>query len=133
LPDEQPREPAVERDRLPLADHHADREGAHPESLHGGHPLVRLQRLSMANRQQRHTGRAGAPPCAEHHADIRPVDVGVEQPDATTEPRQRDREIDRDRALAHAALAAADRNDVSRGLVSIVRHIAPILAICMMR
>ena len=48
----------------------------------------------------------------EHHRDVRSGDVGVEQPDRCAGLGQRDREVDADRALADAALAGRDGEDV---------------------
>src|ERR1051326_2040553 len=47
---------------------------------------------------------------AEDVWDRVPVDVGVENADAAAEPRERDREVRRQRRLAHTALAARDRD-----------------------
>ncbi len=52
---------------------------------------------------------------AHHARDVRPVDVGVHQPDARARVRERDGEVDRDRRLADAALAARDGDDAARG------------------
>ena len=48
----------------------------------------------------------------EHDRHVRPVHVAVEQRDAAAALRERDREVDRDRRLADAALAGADGDDV---------------------
>jgi hypothetical protein len=48
---------------------------------------------------------------AEHGVQVGGTEVGIDQGDAVTEPGEREREIDRDHALANAALAAADRDD----------------------
>ena len=49
---------------------------------------------------------------AEHDRHVRAVDVAVDQADLAAALRQRDRQIDRDRRLADAALAGADGDDV---------------------
>ena len=54
----------------------------------------------------RHLGRA------EHRRDRRAEHVGVEQADLRAVALQREREVDRDRRLADAALAGRDRDDV---------------------
>ena len=43
-----------------------------------------------------------------------PVNVSIEQADGHTERHQRDRQVDRDRRLADAALAAGDRVDLGQ-------------------
>ena len=48
----------------------------------------------------------------EHERDVGAGDVGVEEPDRRAVPRQRDGEIHRDRALADAALARGNGEDV---------------------
>src|SRR5262249_30745451 len=48
---------------------------------------------------------------AEHERHARPVDVGVHEADAALERRERERQVRRDRRLAHAALAARDGDD----------------------
>ena len=53
---------------------------------------------------------------AEQRRLRRAIDVGVDQPDLLAHPRQRDGEVGRDRRLADAALAAADRDQRPRGL-----------------
>ena len=49
---------------------------------------------------------------AHHHRDVRAGDVGVEQTDRGAGLGERDRQVDADRALADAALAGRDRDDV---------------------
>ena len=49
---------------------------------------------------------------AEDGGDARAVDVAVEQADLGTEAREAHRQVRAHRALAHAALAGADRDDV---------------------
>ena len=55
---------------------------------------------------------------AEHQADAGPVDIAIAEPDAGLIffSAQRDGEIGRDGRLAHAALAAGDRDDVFHAL-----------------
>src|SRR5208337_2602470 len=58
-------------------------------------------------------GKKFCPPAnVEHHRHRRPVDVGVEQPHAEPQSRERHRNIRRHRRFAHTALAAAHRDDV---------------------
>ena len=49
---------------------------------------------------------------AQHHRDVRAGDVGIEQADRRARLRERDGEVDADRALADAALAGRDGDDV---------------------
>ena len=50
------------------------------------------------------------PARAQHRGHVRPVDVGVDQPDPVAHLRQRHGQVDRDRRLADAALARAHRH-----------------------
>jgi hypothetical protein len=51
---------------------------------------------------------------AEHRGDRVAVDVGVEDADRAASLGQREREVDRDRRLADAALAAGDREHLGQ-------------------
>ena len=57
-------------------------------------------------------GRRGTPVDAEHERDIGTGDVGVEEADRRPGPGERDGKVDRDRALADAALARRHGDDV---------------------
>ena len=72
---------------------------------------VRVERQDVLLR--RHADRLRAVLDAEQNRQARPVDVGVEQADAQPVARERERQIHRHGALAHAALARADRDDVA--------------------
>ena len=63
---------------------------------------------------------------AHHGGDVRTVNVRVHQADACAALRQRDGDVDRDRALAHAALARTDRDGVLDGGVDQPAH-APVI------
>ena len=85
--------------RLVRVDEEADRDHLHAERGERADALAVL---------------AGGPRAEEahHQRDARAVDVGVEQADLRAELRERDRDVGGDGALADAALAAADEDDV---------------------
>jgi len=68
---------------------------------------MRLERLEGAA-----VAADGASIHARHQGDRRPVEIGVEQADRGTLLRQCDREVERDGALAHAALPRAHQHHV---------------------
>ena len=91
-------ERAAPDDRLALRDEELDRDALHAVALERRDLVVRAGlRLALD---------------AEHHRDVRAGDVGVEQADRGAGLGERDREVDADGALADAALAGPDRDDV---------------------
>ena len=64
----------------------------------------------------------GVPVHAHHRRDRRAVDVGVEQADARAQRLEREGEVDRDGALADAALAAHHQDDVLHAGDRVVAH-----------
>jgi hypothetical protein len=62
---------------------------------------------------------------AQHAGDAGPEDVGVDELDPGADVLEGEREMDSDGGFAHAALAAAHRNDVAdaRQLVLISRRL----------
>src|SRR6185295_11910286 len=85
-------------DGLALRDEELDRDRLDP---------VTLQRRDLVVRAG---GRLSGD--TEHHRDVRAGDVGIEQSDRRARLRERDSEVDTDRALADAALAGRDGDDV---------------------
>ncbi len=86
----------------------------------------RLQRLDAV-----FPNRLRLPAHAQHQRDVRPVHIGVEQANFVSHLRQRDRQVHRQRGLAHAALARTHGNDgidsgqrlrPRRGLPGMRRH-----------
>ena len=85
-------------DRLALRNEELDRDALHAVPLERRDLVVRAgHRLALD---------------AEHHRDVRAGDVGVEQADRRARLGERHGEVDADRALADAALAGRDRDDV---------------------
>ena len=70
-------------------------------------PWPRAARSRLPSRDSGVAGRE-----TQHARLARAVDVGVEQPDRAPSPCEREREVDRDGRLAHAALAGGDRDQV---------------------
>jgi hypothetical protein len=61
--------------------------------------------------EQRDVGRLGAPSQAHHPRHVGAVEVRIHQPGPLSLGGQRQRQVHRDRGLAHAALPARDRDD----------------------
>ena len=95
-----PRHRPAPRQRLPGGDELPDRQQPHPVRLDRNQFLLLGQRPLVG---------------AEQGRLRRTVNVGVDHPDALAHPRQRDREVGRQRRLADPALARSDRDDLSFG------------------
>ena len=86
--------------RLVVPGEHAHRYHLQAVPVRGDDLLVRGHRGRLAGGK------------SQHHGNARAEDVRVNEPDATAALLEREREIDGDGGLAHAALAAAHRDDV---------------------
>ncbi len=108
-----------ERQRLILGDEEADRHELQP--VH----VDRRQRDRPAEPPQLQLACALAPRQADHQREVGAVEVGVEHADGGAVAGEGEGEIERQRRLADAALAAGDRDDTACGRL---RH-SPIMVI----
>jgi hypothetical protein len=108
-PDHEARHRAGGREGLPLGDEELQGHDAHPLQLHGfGARGAQPRRLPHRDVARGHRARD-----AEHQRDVGAVEVGVEDADPQPPGAQRPAERDDDGRLAHAALAAADGDDLA--------------------